>query len=96
MKKGYLVGGLAIVGGIALLALLGKKRGQNSEGFYNARGTGFATQPSLNSTSTVLRPRMCTRLEDNGSYTQYTAHGDSRPCPHGGTVRPVVLANIKR
>jgi hypothetical protein len=38
MKKGYLVGGLAIVGAIALLMYLKPKNKANSEGFYGANG----------------------------------------------------------
>ena len=39
MKKGYLVGGLAIVGAIALLMYLKPKPKRNSDGFFNAGGT---------------------------------------------------------
>ena len=38
MNKGYLVGGLAIVGAIALFAYLKPKPKRNSEGFFNAMG----------------------------------------------------------
>ena len=37
MKKGYLVGGLAILGVIAVVAYLRKPK-TNSDGFYNANG----------------------------------------------------------
>ena len=43
MKKGYLVGGLAIVGAIALLMYLKPKSKANSEGFYGASGKGGST-----------------------------------------------------
>lgn len=73
MNKGYLVGGLAIVGAIALFAYLTpKKARKNSEGFFNAEGA-----------------RLCSRIDPNGGITQYTPHGDSRPCPYGGTVTTV-------
>jgi hypothetical protein len=39
MKKEYIIGGLAIVGGLSLLAYLTSKPRRNSEGFFNARGT---------------------------------------------------------
>jgi hypothetical protein len=38
MEKKYLVGGLAIVGAIALFMYLKPKAKKNSEGFYNAQG----------------------------------------------------------
>jgi hypothetical protein len=38
MNKGYLVGGLAIVGAIALFAYLRPKPRRNSEGFFGASG----------------------------------------------------------
>jgi hypothetical protein len=38
MKKGYLVGGLAVVGAIALLMYLKPKPKKNSEGFFSATG----------------------------------------------------------
>jgi hypothetical protein len=38
MKKEYIIGGLAIVGGLSLLAYLTSKPRRNSEGFFNAGG----------------------------------------------------------
>ena len=38
MEKKYLVGGLAIVGAIALFMYLKPKAKNNSDGFYNATG----------------------------------------------------------
>jgi hypothetical protein len=70
MNKGYLVGGLAIIGAVALFAYLRPKAPRrNSDGFFNAQGR-----------------RICVRTNPNGSVSQYTAHGDSRPCPYGGRV----------
>jgi hypothetical protein len=43
MKKGYLVGGLAIVGAIALFMYLKPKPKRNSEGFFGADGKGSVT-----------------------------------------------------
>ena len=37
MKKEYVIGGLAILGAIALIAYLNKPK-KNSEGFFNATG----------------------------------------------------------
>ena len=44
MKKGYLVGGLAIVGAIALLMYLKPKPKRNSDGFFSANGRGNCAQ----------------------------------------------------
>jgi hypothetical protein len=38
MEKKYIIGGLAIVGAIALIAYLKPKNKLNSDGFYNASG----------------------------------------------------------
>jgi hypothetical protein len=38
MKKEYIIGGLAIVGGLSLLAYFTSKPRRNSEGFFNAVG----------------------------------------------------------
>jgi hypothetical protein len=38
MEKKYIVGGLAIVGAIALFMYLKPKKKTNSDGFYNASG----------------------------------------------------------
>ena len=40
MKKEYIIGGLAILGAIALVAYLRKPK-RNSEGFYNAGGGAY-------------------------------------------------------
>ena len=80
MKKEYIIGGLAIVGGLVLFTyLMPKKATRNSDGFFNAEGT-----------------RLCSRVDPNGGITQYTAHGDSRPCPHGGTVNTVRFVNYPK
>jgi hypothetical protein len=39
MKKGYIIGGLAIVGAIALFVFYTAPK-KNKEGFYNASGCG--------------------------------------------------------
>ncbi len=83
MKKGYLVGGLAIVGAIALIAYLRKPK-MNSEGFFNATGGKRK--------STTL----CVKRNSDGSSTSYSPQGGSRPCPYGGVVttsKSMVLAS---
>lgn len=45
MKKEYLIGGLAVVGAIALFALYRKPK-KNSEGFYNASGVLSSQLPT--------------------------------------------------
>ena len=47
MKKEYIIGGLAIVGGLSLLAYLTSKPRRNSEGFFNALGSSKADPNSL-------------------------------------------------
>ena len=76
MKKAYLVGGLAIVGAIALVAYLRKPR-KNSQGFYGADGKG---------SSVVTGNTICERINADGSRSQYSQQGGSNPCPYGGTL----------
>jgi hypothetical protein len=76
MNKGYLVGGLAIIGAVALFAYLKPKGARrNSDGFFGATGGkgGYSNRPS------------CQVLRKDG-YHQYTSFGGSRPCPYGGVV----------
>ena len=40
MKKEYIIGGLAILGGLSLLAYFKSKPRRNSEGFFEAVGSG--------------------------------------------------------
>lgn len=47
MKKEYIIGGLAIVGGLSLLAYFKSKPRRNSEGFFNALGSSKADPNSL-------------------------------------------------
>jgi hypothetical protein len=68
MKKGYLIGGLAIVGTIALISLF-KKPKRNSEGFFGANGTG-------------TNSRWCARRNPNGSVT-YIINEFSPTCGKG-------------
>ena len=79
MNKGYLVGGLAIVGAIALFAYLKPKPTRNSEGFFGASGRVGS------STGRVSIP-VCVRRNADGSSTTYSQQGGSRPCPYGGVV----------
>jgi hypothetical protein len=43
MKKEYIIGGLALLGAIGVIAYLSKPK-RNSEGFYNATGRGITPQ----------------------------------------------------
>ena len=54
MKKEYIIGGLAIVGGLSLLAYLTSKPRRNSEGFFGATGRE-------NSSGTIRLPMDFTR-----------------------------------
>lgn len=79
MEKKYIIGGLAIVGALALFAYLKPKPRRNSEGFFGANGragssTGRATVP------------VCVRRNSDGSSTTYSQQGGSRPCPYGGSL----------
>ena len=79
MQKKYIIGGLAIVGAVALFAYLKPTTSKrNSEGFFGANGrsssTGRATVP------------VCVRRNSDGSSTTYSQQGGSRPCPYGGTL----------
>lgn len=67
MKKGYLVGGLAIVGAIALFAYLRPKPRRNSEGFFSASGGMGSGSGSKKSYGVQCR-------RPNGSY-YYTQAG---------------------
>ena len=46
MEKKYIIGGLAVLGGLALIAYLRKPK-RNSEGFFNATGTQSRNDASL-------------------------------------------------
>jgi hypothetical protein len=58
MKKEYIVGGLAILGGLSLLAYFKSKPRRNSQGFFNALGSNKADPSSLQQ----QRKREVTRL----------------------------------
>jgi len=81
MKKGYLVGGLAIVGAIALIAYLRKPK-MNSEGFFGANG------------GTRKATTLCVRRNADGSSTRYSPQGGSRPCRHGGVLTTTKSATL--
>jgi hypothetical protein len=59
MKKGYVIGGLAVLGAIALISWY-KKPKRNSEGFFGADGT---KRQKLES-----RGRWCGKKYPDGSY----------------------------
>jgi hypothetical protein len=65
---------LAVIGGVAVYNWA-KKPKRNSEGFFGADGyMNVAGRP------------ICTRVNEDGSRTQYSSQGGSRPCPYGGKV----------
>jgi|694.fasta_scaffold00162_54 hypothetical protein len=74
MKKGYLVGGLAIVGAIALFMYLKPKNKANSEGFYGANG-----KLTTKGGSTSKVQLQCKR--PNGSY--YLQPSGATACVYG-------------
>jgi len=85
MKKVNLVSGLigfgvglVVVYATIYVAGRGWKKSQNRDknGFLNFEGTAV---PSVG---------VCRRLNEDGSYTTYTAQGDIRPCPSGGVFIP--------
>ena len=73
MKKGYLLGGLAVVGTIALFSYLKPKAPRrNSEGFFGA-----------NATASGVAYGWCARRNANGSVSYYTNYGG---CPKGSVA----------
>ena len=69
MNKGYLVGGLAIVGAIALFAYLKPKTvSRNSEGFFGANGR-------TKGTSSKAKQLQC-RRKDGSYYLQPSGYND--------------------
>jgi hypothetical protein len=62
-----------IIGGLALLGVIGV--------------VSYLRKPKRNSEGFFnAQGRVCVRREVDGSTTQYTAQGGSRPCPYGGRV----------
>jgi len=57
MKKEYIVGGLAIVGAIALFAYLKPKKRLNSDGFYGADGK--MSSPNLTNPFMKIKQEVC-------------------------------------
>ena len=55
MEKKYIIGGLAVVGTLALIAYLKPKTKLNSDGFFNASGIKD-NEPNSNLGTTVLQP----------------------------------------
>jgi hypothetical protein len=74
MKKEYIVGGLAIVGAIALFAYLKPKKRLNSDGFYGADGR------MTKSISQASKGR-CAWCRDSDGGTYHT--GSDRKCDSG-------------
>jgi len=68
MEKKYIVGGLAILGAIALVAYLRKPK-RNSEGFFNADGGAYG-----------LGCRICERANKTTYFAQFGTCRDGDYC----------------
>jgi hypothetical protein len=77
MEKKYIIGGLAIVGAIALFAYLKPKKKLNSDGFYGADGGKINTTRNK---SVVSRGR-CAWCKDSDGEMYHT--GSNRLCNSG-------------
>jgi hypothetical protein len=80
MKKGYLVGGLAIVGAIALFMYLKPKNKANSEGFYGANGKLSTKNIASRANAGGIRCR-----RPDGTY--YSQQAGATQCVYGSDVR---------
>jgi hypothetical protein len=69
MKKEYIIGGLALVGGIALVAYLLKPKAprRNSEGFFSAEGEPFGRR----------NEKYCVRRTADGRTIYTVRHGNT-------------------
>lgn len=74
MEKKYIIGGLAIVGAIALFAYLKPKNKANSEGFYGANGR-LTTKGG-----TASRVQLQCRRTDGSYYLQPSGYSN---CTYG-------------
>ena len=75
MNKGYLVGGLAIVGAIALFAyLMPKGARRNSDGFFGASGGRLMSGGGSMNRPTCKR---CRDTDTGGSYQNWNGTCDS-------------------
>ena len=69
MNKGYVIGGLAVLGAIALISMY-KKPKRNSEGFFGAEGEG------------TVGSNWCARRNADGSVIFTNSRFDPK-CPKG-------------
>lgn len=90
MKKSNLIAGalgLAVGLGVVYLYVYVAGKGwqksqkKSDDGFLNINGT-----PKIGT---------CRRKNPDGSHTTYTAQGDIRPCPYGGTFIPIKQQSIQ-
>jgi hypothetical protein len=84
MKKEYIIGGLAIIGAVALFAYLtprGTKR--NSDGFFGASGGRM-----MSGTGSMNKPlvRLCVHTNPDRSTNSYSPYGGTR-CNKGDVIR---------
>ena len=77
MKKGYVIGGLAVLGAIALISLY-KKPKKNSEGFFGANGRASTT---ANGTASTTARGMCAQCRTVNGGVYHT--GGNRNCNGG-------------
>jgi hypothetical protein len=73
MKKGYLVGGLAIIGAIALIAYF-KPKGKKTDKFVSASG-GMSSGGSLSRVRSTCKK--CKDSETGGTYQNWNGICDS-------------------
>jgi hypothetical protein len=86
MEKKYIIGGLAIVGALALFAYLKPTPKKNSEGFFSASGRsgGMISGRVIDGRSSTL----CRRRNADGSWTSYSPCSScANECYQGGTVQ---------
>ena len=92
MKKEYIIGGLAIVGGLALVAYLLKPKSPklNSDGFFNAVGSG-ATDTKPNYAFFAISNGVCTLyvhgVNPDGSKAYYKSASNSSDTYHLTSIK---------
>ena len=86
MQKKYIIGGLAVVGAIALFTYLKPKKKLNSDGFYGAHGV--SSFPNL--TTNPFVPSSFTRQD---RFCKVCVQYDKKPSPKGGFLYMKSLYN---
>jgi hypothetical protein len=78
MKTNYVLVGLVALG----LGYYLWKKSEKKECSCNQTASSESGSAFLN----VAGRPLCTRVNEDGSRTQYSSFGGSKPCPYGGTV----------